>query len=183
MPRLQQAPSQRARRTAALVAGAALAALCATVLLLGSPGTRPAKVIANDLSDRPTACLAADGQTPSESAKVSRTWNAMLSGAKGLKINVQQLILAAKTPAQARPYLAGLLEQHCTLVVTVGIPFSQAIPADQKLAPHTHFLAIDGGTLPTSTTLQVTTSSNTAIVQNQVRSLSVTTGNSPGTNR
>ena len=96
----------------------------------------------------------------------------MRRGADGLKINVQQLILAAKTPSQARPYLAGLLEHHCTLVVTVGTPFSQAVAADERLAPQTRFITVDGGILPaTSTVLQTNTSEAPALVLGQVRSL------------
>ena len=172
MPRLQDAPGQYRRRVGFLAtSGAVLAAICATAMLLVSHSPYPAKVIANDLSGRPTACLATDSQTASKDADVAQTWAAMLNGVKGLGINVQRLILPAKTPSQARPYLAGLIQQHCTLVVTVGTPFGQAIPADQKLAPQTQFIAIAGGTLPANDTLRSSTSSDTPLVQNEVRSL------------
>lgn len=163
--------SPRSRRVTALLVGAALAAVCVTALLLASRNSPPPKVTANDLSGRPTACLAADARTASTTREVTQTWNAMQSGARGRTINVQQLVLAAKNPAQAQPYLAGLLEQGCTFVVTVGEPFGQAIPADQKLAPRTHFLAIDAGSLPTSTYLQSSTASDPQLVQNQIRTL------------
>jgi len=161
----------RTRRITALFVGTTLAAVCMTALLLGSRNSPPPKVIANDLSGRPTACLAADSQTASKTSEVTQTWAAMQSGARGLKINVQQLILVAKNPSQAQPYLAGLLEQHCTFVVTVGRPFGQAIPSDQKLAPHTHFLAIDAGALSTNAYLQSSTADNLTLVRDQVRSL------------
>jgi basic membrane lipoprotein Med (substrate-binding protein (PBP1-ABC) superfamily) len=171
MYRLQHRPSQRAGRASILIVCTALVAGAAAVWLVGSHNTTPPKIIANDLSGRPTACLAADSRTAAESSEVTQTWSEMLSGAKGLKINVQQLILAAKNPSQATPYLAGLLEQHCTLVVTVGVPFGQAIPAGLKVAPRTRFIAVDGGALPANSALQSVTSSNGPLVYNQVRSL------------
>lgn len=140
----------RRRTTAILGAVTAAAAACLAAVIAFSGGDAPPKVVAADLSGRPTACLAADQATSSKNPDANQAWTAMQHGAHGLKVNIQQLVLPA-TPAQTKPYLAGLLAQHCNLVVTVGRPFGEAIAAEVHLSPATRFLAIDAGTLPTAT--------------------------------
>ncbi|SEM75138.1 hypothetical protein [Streptacidiphilus jiangxiensis] len=139
----------RRRNTILLAAVAAIAAACLAAVLTFSGDGAPPKVLAADLSGRPTACLAADTATTSRDTTTTRTWTAMQHGAQGLKVNIQQLVLPA-TATQAKPYLAGLLAQHCNLVVTVGQPFGAAIAADAHLSPTTHFMTVDASHLPGS---------------------------------
>ncbi|WP_110672468.1 BMP family ABC transporter substrate-binding protein [Streptomyces tateyamensis] len=53
--------------------------------------------------------------------------------------NVQQVIQPADTAAKAAPYLAGLVSQHCDLVVTIGPAFDQAAGAVASGSAATRF--------------------------------------------
>ncbi|MFC1413039.1 hypothetical protein ACEZCY_08995 [Streptacidiphilus sp. N1-12] len=140
------------RWTTALLTGLLVLAAGALVWGLTGGSSAPPPVVAADLSGRPTACMAADQATASKNPDTKLTWAAMQHGAQNRKINIQQLVLPA-TSTQAKPYLAGLLAQHCDLVVTIGSPFGHAIPTSAHLAPTTRFLAIDAGTLPAASAL------------------------------
>ena len=135
-------------RPRALVSAAVLgvvAVLAAVVAFYPSGSSRPPRVVAADVSNRPTACLAADARTSAANGTFGAVWAAMQHGAKGRPINVQQLVLPAADAAAARPLLAGLLEQRCSLIVTVG----QAIAATVKIAPRTtRFTAVAAGDAP-----------------------------------
>lgn len=124
-------PSPRARRIGWWLAIAT--ALVAAVLVLTDPfadtSSPPAKVVAADLSGRPTACLATDTSTAGRGTEVRDLWAVMQSAAAHRSINVQQLVMPASSTKQARPYLAGLLNQHCQLIVTIGTPFGEAVRA------------------------------------------------------
>ncbi|WP_035840755.1 type 1 periplasmic-binding domain-containing protein [Kitasatospora azatica] len=138
----------RTRVAVAVVGGLAAAAAAGAVLLLGGSGhapVRPAKVVANDVSGRGTACLAADSATAAAGATVTGVWSAMqaAAGTGQQQRNVQQLIMPATDAEQARPYLAGLLSQRCDLIVTVGRPFGQAAPALSVGHQGVRFVAVD----------------------------------------
>ncbi|MEV4558400.1 hypothetical protein AB0K51_15615 [Kitasatospora sp. NPDC049285] len=141
--------SRRAR--VILIATAVTCVAAFTVLLLvygeGQP-KHPPKVVANNVSGRPTVCLASDSATATKSATVAKVWAAIQDAAKPNAENAQQLTMPVSDPAQAQSYLAGLISQRCTLIVTVGAPFGQAIAPLAKLVPTIQFTAVE----PTSST-------------------------------
>ncbi|WP_404870064.1 hypothetical protein ACI1MP_31400 [Kitasatospora griseola] len=100
------------------------------------------KVAANDYSGRPTACLAADDSVASAQV-VQHTWTVLQQAGKDNPVNVQQLVVTAKGPEEAAPYLSGLVAQHCTLIVTAGSAFDGAVPAAVKVSPHVRFAVVD----------------------------------------
>ncbi|GLW59494.1 hypothetical protein [Kitasatospora phosalacinea] len=138
-------------------------AAATTVVLLGAsltiwlwPGTDGdplAKVTANDYSGRPSVCLAADDSVASAQI-VQHTWTVLQQSGQDSQVNVQQLVVPAKDTAEAVPYLAGLVAQRCTMVVTAGAAFDRALPSIVKDAPHVRFVAIDP---PAGTDLKGTT--------------------------
>ncbi|MEV5943428.1 hypothetical protein [Streptomyces sp. NPDC051994] len=167
-----------------------LATVCAAlagvlVLLLDDGPDAPPKVVANDLSGRPTACLAADSTTASGSQRVAEIWSSMQHAAHSRPINVQQLILPAKSPADAQPHVAGLLNRHCSLIVTVGPAFGQATTALVSKSPAgTRFTTIDASlTTPPSGITALNGKDAAAAVANEIRGLSTTSGPSPSSHR
>ncbi|MFC8450242.1 hypothetical protein [Kitasatospora sp. NPDC057223] len=140
------------------IIGLALAAGGTVVLLLGSESkpARPALVVANDVSGRATACLATDTATATTTDAVPEIWAAMQAAGSESATNVQQLITPAVDADQAEPHLAGLLSQHCDLIVTVGPAFGLAVPKLALLVPAVRFTAIAStftGSIPNVTLL------------------------------
>ncbi|MGW4815990.1 hypothetical protein ACWEPB_30665 [Kitasatospora cineracea] len=134
----------RAPRTLALAAAAtaALLGIAMTVWLWPQNNdSTSTKVVANDYSGRPSACLAADDSAASTEL-VQRTWTVLQQSGQENQINVQQLVVPAKDAAEAAPYLSGLVAQRCTMIVTVGSPFASALPAIAKDTPHVRFITI-----------------------------------------
>jgi len=99
-------------------------------------------VSAANYSGLPTACLAADSGDVAERPLAQAIWAAMQQAARGKAINVQQLVVPAGKADQALPYLAGLISQHCTLIVAVTPPFTDALPDIAKSSPATKVTAI-----------------------------------------
>ncbi|MFF0416295.1 hypothetical protein ACFYUY_38435 [Kitasatospora sp. NPDC004745] len=110
---------------------------------------------ANDVSGRATACLAADSASTTGGDTVTRIWSAMQSAGSQHDANVQQVVEPAANAEQAFPHLAGLLVQHCDLIVTVGAPFGQATPGIAAAAPSVPIIAVDStlATTPPNVTL------------------------------
>lgn len=136
-------PALSQRTIVAAVLGLAGAAIVGVVALGGSddsPKTAPhaAPIVVQDVSGRPTACLAAD---PAHSG-VDAVWEAMRTS-KPSTVNVQQLIVPVDSAERAAPYLAGMLSQHCDLIVTIGPAFGQAAATQAKDHPGVRFLAAD----------------------------------------
>ncbi|KDN80444.1 hypothetical protein [Kitasatospora cheerisanensis] len=153
------------RRLTALRAPRPLAALTAALLLgaaltwwLWPHRTAAARVTADDYSGRPSACVAAD-DSPATATLLQHTWAVVQQAAKDSSVNAQQLAMPAVGAKDAAPYLAGLVAQQCTLLVTVGPAFTAAVPAVAKDAPKTRFVAVapPGGTDLTGTGATVLT--------------------------
>lgn len=161
-------------RVRVALAATALAAGLA-VFLFAYPQNQPKhppKVTANDFSGRPTACLATDSATAAKTDAVTKIWAAMQDSAKPNTDNVQQLITPAAEPAQAQSYLAGLINQHCDLIVTIGRPFGQAISPLATASPSTRFIAIDAGlSQPPPDTALVSTDDALTAVPGQIAEL------------
>ncbi|MEY9876204.1 hypothetical protein ABH931_005714 [Streptacidiphilus sp. MAP12-33] len=97
-----------------------------------------------DVSGRPTACLASDSN-PSNGATVTHLWSLMRHAVSGERVNAQQIQVPIPRGENAGPYLAGLVNQHCDLVVTVGKPFGQAIDNMPRSPGKAQFIAVDSG--------------------------------------
>ncbi|GAA2773161.1 hypothetical protein [Kitasatospora cinereorecta] len=135
------------RRNRLLIALATLLAGTAVTLLWWKPWTHdstPPRVAAADYSGRPSACLAAADDEATRAA-AQNAWHAMQDAAKGQAVNVQQLTVPAATREQAAPYLAGLIAQHCTLIITVGPAAGSAVPDLLAPAAGTRFTTVDAG--------------------------------------
>lgn len=152
--------------------GIALAA--AGAVLSAEHQSKPARsqaVVVADVSGRPTACLAADTE-PATREDVARIWAAMHTGATGTAVNLQELVVPVTTSKQAQPYLAGLLAQHCDLVVTIGPRFGNAVLSKLATAPGTAFAAVDAGGLKSAGRLiAVNSSSAPTLVETNIRTL------------
>ncbi|GAB2699216.1 hypothetical protein [Kitasatospora kifunensis] len=133
----------RARYITGACAGIAAAITAVVLLQPAHHAPAPPKVVANDFSGRATACLATDTTTAGKGDNVTKIWTSMQSAGSRSGKNVQQLIQPATSADQAQPYLAGLISQHCDLIVTVGPAFGQAIPALAKADPAARFTAVD----------------------------------------
>lgn len=158
----------------AIVAALAVLAIAAIADPFASTSKPPAKVVAHDLSGRATACLVADAATAAHGSSVGSLWQAMRNAAAHQKVNVQRLIVAATTVDQAKPYLAGLLNQHCALVVTVGTAFGGAAIPLSTGAQNARFDVVQGPSHPTvGNVTSVESSDATTVVAEQVRSLSI----------
>ncbi len=104
--------------------------------------SNPLKVA--DVSGRPTACLASDS-APSSAATASHLWSVMRHAVSGEHVNVQQIQVPIARGGNAEPYLAGLVNQRCDLVVTIGEPFGQAVSELLRTSRRGQFLAVDSG--------------------------------------
>jgi hypothetical protein len=167
-------PGSQGKRIAFAGLGILALVIAAFVVLPhGSPSAKPAKIVIADVSGRPTACLAADTISTGKSPVFERIWAAMHVGAAGRSINLQQLVLPVTSPHRAQPYLAGLLTQHCNVIVTIGPDFGQAIPAQLKAFPTSHFTAVDPGlTTSYARVTQVAAEQAPMTVQLEVNTLS-----------
>lgn len=155
----------------ALAVVGVLAATAALIWTQHPSRPKETPLVVADVSGRPTACLAADTE-PTTRDEVARIWAAMHAGAAGKRVDVQQLIVPVTTSKQAQPYLAGLLAQHCDLIVTVGPRFGNAIPTQLAAAPDTSFTAVDADGLKSTGNLTVLASSTApAHVESSVRTL------------
>ncbi|MER7672374.1 hypothetical protein ABTY61_28475 [Kitasatospora sp. NPDC096128] len=123
--------------------GATAAAVLGYVLFTGHGTPRTTSAKANDVSGRATACLAADSASATGGDTVAGIWSAMQSAGTQHSTNVQRMIEPATTTEQAAPHLAGLLVQHCDLIVTVGAPFGQAAPGIASAASSVPIIAVD----------------------------------------
>ncbi|MGW2372170.1 MULTISPECIES: type 1 periplasmic-binding domain-containing protein [Kitasatospora] len=134
---------------------AAAAAVLGYVLFTGDDTPRTSATKANDVSGRATACLAADSASSTGGDTVTGIWSAMQTAGTQHGTNVQQMIEPATTAEQAAPHLAGLLVQHCDLIVTVGAPFGRATTGIASAAPSVPIIAVDStlSTSPTNVTL------------------------------
>jgi basic membrane protein A len=142
MPRLKTTP--RRWLALAIVGAAAIAGIALLLRPTMDSGTqRPPHVTAANVSGRATACLATDSGTAASDDVVAHVWSSMQSSGTGK--NIQQLIQPAANATQAEPYLGGLVNQHCDLIVTIGPAFGQAIATVAKAAPDTRFTAVDSG--------------------------------------
>ncbi|MEV7124271.1 hypothetical protein [Kitasatospora griseola] len=132
----------RGSKLAAAVAVVLLGTALSAWLWPQGGGETSARVVANDYSGRPSACLAAD-----DSAAIAQTvqhaWTVLQQSRQDSQVNVQQLVIPVKDAAEAAPYLSGLTAQRCSLIVTVGAPFNGALPSVAKDASHVRFIAID----------------------------------------
>lgn len=110
----------------------------------------PAAVAADDVSGRPTVCMAADTATAAGSSAVDAVWSTLRAGAGEGRAgeparNVQQLVVPAGDAEHARPYLAGLVQRRCDLIVTVGRPFGRAAADLAGTTASVRFTAVDSG--------------------------------------
>ncbi|MET9182881.1 hypothetical protein ABZX88_32410 [Kitasatospora aureofaciens] len=133
------------RRTVVIscLAVTATAAVLGYVLFTGDGTPRATAAKANDVSGRATACLATDSASSTGGDTVTGIWSAMQSAGAQHGTNVQQVIEPATTAEQAAPHLAGLLVQHCDLIVTIGAPFGQATTGIASAAPSVPIIAVD----------------------------------------
>ncbi|GLW75126.1 hypothetical protein Kpho02_74230 [Kitasatospora phosalacinea] len=153
-------PRQGPPRSGRLLAVAATVLVLIGAALAGwawwrpDPEPRP-QVVANNVSERPRVCLAADSATAARGDTVSAVWTALQRSAAARSSNLQQFVEPAADPARAQALLAGLLNRHCALVVTVGPAFATAIAPVGGSSPATTFVAVDSGltTPPPHTTL------------------------------
>ncbi|WP_157535676.1 type 1 periplasmic-binding domain-containing protein [Kitasatospora mediocidica] len=134
---------RRAQISAVIVLIAAVAAVAILVLQMSTTHKKaPPLVTAANVSGRPTACLAADSGDSTTAASIQPVWAAMQEAARGTAVNVQQQIVRIDTSSQASPYLAGMVAQHCTLIIAVGSSFTDALPDITPASPTTKLLAI-----------------------------------------
>ncbi|MGW4692195.1 hypothetical protein ACWEO1_07440 [Kitasatospora cineracea] len=143
----------------------AIASAAALLVLLGAafagwawwrPGPAPRPpVVVDNVSARPRVCLAADSATAARNDTVSSVWTALQRSAAARSSNLQQFVEPATDPERAQALLAGVLNRHCALVVTVGPVFAAAIGPVGGSSPATVFVAVDSGltTSPPRTTL------------------------------
>ncbi|WP_431676047.1 hypothetical protein [Kitasatospora sp. KL5] len=134
-------------RTRAVVIGVGSILASLIALFLWKPwahDSAPPLVPASDYSGRPSACLASSDDKDAQ-PDARNAWLSMQNAAKGLRVNVQQLTVQAAARQEASPYLAGLIAQHCTLIVTVGPAFATAVPDLLNAASGTRFIVINAG--------------------------------------
>ncbi|MFE3874195.1 hypothetical protein ACFXPX_07320 [Kitasatospora sp. NPDC059146] len=164
----------RPRRPALVVSvlGIATAAVLGCLLFTSNSSPRATAAKADDVSGRASACLAADSASSTGGGTVAGIWSAMQSAGTQHGTNVQQMIEPATTAEQAAPHLAGLLVQHCDLIVTVGAPFGRATTGLASAAPSVPIIAVDSmlSSSPANVTL-LTGSDAAARIAERVNSL------------
>jgi hypothetical protein len=93
-----------------------------------------------------TACLLTDrrGVAGPETGPV---WAGMQDASLAIHAKVQyQAVIDGVTAADASPYLAGLIERHCDLVLAVGAAQTAAVAAEAAKHPSVRFVTVGGGT-------------------------------------
>jgi basic membrane lipoprotein Med (substrate-binding protein (PBP1-ABC) superfamily) len=91
-----------------------------------------------------TACLLTDGQGVAGAA-ARPVWDGMSDASLATRVKVQYLpSVAASTVDEVRPYLAGLVQRHCDLIVAVGPVQVAAVAADAHAYPRVRFAVVGG---------------------------------------
>jgi basic membrane lipoprotein Med (substrate-binding protein (PBP1-ABC) superfamily) len=90
------------------------------------------------------ACLLTDGQGIAGAA-ARPVWAGMGDASLATRVKVQYLpSVGAVTVEDVRPYLAGLVQRHCDLIVAVGPAQVAAVAADAHAYPRVRFAVVGG---------------------------------------
>src|SRR6266545_144208 len=139
--RLGSVGSGRGRRRWLLLALAAAVTVALTVWALW-PSARPAQQSRARAYLAFTACLLTDEHGIAGERAVP-VWAGMQDASLATRVKVQFLPAAdALTAANVSPYLAGLVQRRCDLIVAVG---EAAVAADAAKYPGTRFVTVGGG--------------------------------------
>jgi hypothetical protein len=105
-----------------------------------------------------TACLLTDGQGVAGPA-AAPVWAGMQDASLATRAKVQYLAVAGEaTVGNARPYLAGLVQRHCGLLLVTGPAQIAAVAADAGRYPSARFVTVGGGaSTPNVTVVDATT--------------------------
>ena len=92
-----------------------------------------------------TACLLTDAQGVAGADAVP-VWAGMQDASLATHAKVEYLpVLGEDTVANARPYLASLLQRQCAMVIAVGTAEVGAVRADASAHPQVRFVSVGGG--------------------------------------
>jgi hypothetical protein len=130
-----------------IIAGgvAAVAMLAAVLLIVLLPGSgtpsgagRARQYLAAD------ACLLTDAHGLT-GAQASQAWAGMQAASAATRVKVEYLpVPGAQTTGTALPYLASLVQRHCTVVIAVGAAPMSAVAADAYQFKSVRFAVIGG---------------------------------------
>lgn len=131
--------SHRIRLTVAIALVTALAATGLTLYLTrgDSPRTKP---VVDNISRNLKVCLVTDTPT---SATAQAGWSGILDAARTGPVNAQRVTAPAKatTTSALLPYVEGLVQRQCGLIVAAGAHLDAAVAQAAKNHPRQAFLS------------------------------------------
>ncbi|MFJ1796621.1 hypothetical protein [Kitasatospora griseola] len=156
----------------ALAAGCA-ATVAVTVLVWPDDGPKPPPLVpAMDYSGRARLCLAFDDDDRSRTTTATAR-DVLHATANSQTTNIQELAIPVSAPKEASSYLAGLVAQHCNLIIAVGPVTANGVPALTAADPTLRFVLLDSPSkVPGSTATVVDPQDLTKVLTEQITAVS-----------
>ncbi|MFJ9740279.1 BMP family ABC transporter substrate-binding protein [Streptomyces sp. NPDC101166] len=145
--RVAEAVRSRRGRLAGGVAVALLALAGGLWLLLGGDedGNRPPDSRAREYQDV-DACLLTGADGIAQGTVASSVWDGMQQASEETRARVSWVpVTGEQSAANVRPFLNGLVQRQCEVVLTVGTPQAQAVEAIAPQHPSLPFLVVGKG--------------------------------------
>ncbi len=113
-----------------------LLAWLALALLTGSSSP---KFVANNISRNYRACLI---NTQHDENIAQPVWSYLQKATHGSAINLQHITVPKSGTATSIPYINGLVQRHCGLIISLGPGLHTAITKAARSNPHQRFITI-----------------------------------------
>ncbi|MCX3058380.1 type 1 periplasmic-binding domain-containing protein [Streptomyces beihaiensis] len=129
------------RRTRLIAATAALATtgLLAWLAVTLPAGPKSPAFVANNISGNYRACLI---NSRRDEGVAQPVWSALQEATHGAPVNLQHTLVPKSGTAASLPYLNGLVQRHCGLIISVGPDLHTAVTTAARRNPHQRFIAI-----------------------------------------
>lgn len=131
---------------AVVIVGLIAVAVVMTSVVLGSAGSRTPVVAADNISRNARVCLAAAAPTPGgqDDPATATTWAALQNVASSAPVNAQRVSVPDSDASTVPPYLNGMIQRRCGVVLVVGVVLGPSALAVAQANPATRFVVIDG---------------------------------------
>ncbi|WP_329174530.1 hypothetical protein [Streptomyces sp. NBC_01477] len=116
-------------------------AAAAAGLCLVSGGSS-ARITAANVSQNLRACLVTGPTGAQEAPLVRGSWDGLRETAKNGKVNAQRFTVPDTKPDVALPFLNGVVQQQCEVIITAGGPMQAATEAAARANPRQRFAIV-----------------------------------------